>query len=110
MKILNPNGLVDNLYKYVQTNIEIAKVEVQEKIEDTVKKVALVVVLALTGMLFLIFLLITLALFLNQILESQYLGFSIVTVLLGLICAITYLKIRPLLEYPKLVEKLEDFS
>jgi len=110
MKILDPNGLIDNLYKYVQTNIEIAKVEVQEKIEDTVKKVALVVVLALIGMLFLIFLLITLALFVNQILESQYLGFAIVTVLLALICAITYLKIKPLLETSKSVEKLEDFS
>lgn len=110
MKILDPNGLVDNLYKYVQINIEIAKVEVQEKIEDTVKKVTLVVILALTGTMFLIFLLITLSLFVNKILESQYLGFLIVTGLLGVMCIITYLKIRPLLESPKLVEKLEDLS
>ncbi len=110
MKILDPNGLIDNLYKYVQTNIEIAKVEVQEKIEDTVKKVALVVVLAITGMMFLIFLLITLALFLNKILESDYLGFVIVTVLLGIVCVITCLKIKPHLESLQSVEKLEDFS
>ena len=108
MKILDPNGLVDNLYKYVQTNIEIAKVEVQEKIEDTVKKVALIAILVITGMIFLIFLLITLALFLNKTLESQYLGFLIVTVLLGIICGIVYVKMKPLLEQPKVVEKLEE--
>ena len=109
MKIIDPNGLVDNLYKYVQTNIEIAKVEVQEKIEDTVKKVALIAVLAITGTLFLIFVLITLSLFLNKVLESQYLGFLIVTGILGIVCGVVYMKIKPLLESPKVVEKLEDF-
>lgn len=108
MKILDPNGLVDNLYKYVQTNIEIAKVEVQEKIEDTVKKVALIAILVMTGIIFLIFLLITLALFLNKILESQYLGFLISTMILGIVCAIVYIKIKPLLEPPKVVEKLNE--
>jgi uncharacterized membrane protein YqjE len=108
MKILNSNGLVDNLYKYVQTNIEIAKVEVQEKIEDTVKKVALIAVLAITGTLFLIFVLITLSLFLNKVLASQYLGFLIVTVLLGIICGIVYRMIKPHLEQPKVIEKLEE--
>jgi uncharacterized membrane protein YqjE len=108
MKILDPNGLVDNLYKYVQTNIEIAKVDVQEKIEDTVKKVALVAILAITGSMFLIFLLITFALFLNKILESQYAGFLIVTVLLGILSAIVFFMVKPLLEQGKLVEKMEE--
>jgi uncharacterized membrane protein YqjE len=108
MKILDPNGLVDNLYKYVQTNIEIAKVDVQEKIEDTVKKVALVAILAITGSMFFIFLLLTLALFLNKILESQYAGFMIVTVLLGILSAIVFFLIKPLLGQGKLVEKKEE--
>jgi uncharacterized membrane protein YqjE len=108
MKILDPNGLVDNLYKYVQTNIEIAKVDVQEKIEDTVKKVALVAILAITGSMFFIFLLITLALFLNKILESQYAGFLIVTVLLGILSAIVFFMVKPLLEQGKLEEKMEE--
>lgn len=107
MKILDPNGLLDNLYKYVHTNIEIAKIEVQEKIEDTVRKVALIAILALTGMLFLIFVLITLSLFLNKILESQYLGFLIVSVLLGIVCGVVYLKIKPHLEQPKVIDKVK---
>ena len=108
MKILDPNGLIDNLYKYVQTNIEIAKVEVQEKIEDTIKKVALIAILAISATLFLIFLLITLALFLNKTLESQYLGFLIVTVIIGIVCGVIYSKIKPLLEQPKVFEKMEE--
>jgi uncharacterized membrane protein YqjE len=108
MKILNPNGLVDNLYKYVQTNIEIAKVEVQEKIDDTLKKLALIAILVITSTMFLIFLLITLGLFLNKILASQYLGFLIITVFLGIICGVTYFKIKPVLRQEKTGEKLED--
>jgi uncharacterized membrane protein YqjE len=103
MKILDPNGLIDNLYKYIQTNIEIAKVEVQEKIEDIVKKMALIAVLAISITLFLIFILITLALLLNKVLESQYLGFLMVTSLLGIMCGVVYTKIKPLLEQPKVV-------
>lgn len=108
MKILDPNGLVDNLYRYVQTNIEIAKVEVHEKIEDTVKKLALIAILVVTITMFLIFLLITLGLLINKILESQYLGFLIITVLLGVICVITYFIMSPNLVQVKVIEKFHD--
>lgn len=101
MKILDPNGLVDNLYKYVQTNVEIVKVEVQEKIEDAVKKVVIFAILALSVTLLLVFLLITLALFLNKILSSNYLGFLIVSVLLAVITAITFFMIKQFLSSDK---------
>ena len=108
MKILDPNGLVDNLYKYVQINIEIAKVEVQEKIEDAIKKIALICVLLITGMIFLTFLFVTIALFLNKILVSSYLGFVVVTVLLGIIGGITYFNIKPFLHQNKTVDKVNE--
>ncbi len=101
MKILDPNGLVDNLYKYIQTNIEIAKVDVQEKIEDTVKKVAIFAILALSVTLLLVFLLLTLALFLNQILSSNYLGFLIVSALLTVITAIVFFMVKQFLTSDK---------
>ena len=101
MKILDPNGLVDNLYKYVQTNIELAKVEVQEKVEDTVKKVAFYAILALSASLLFIFILTTLALFLNQILASNYLGFLIVSVLLAVITAIAFFMVKQFLTSDK---------
>lgn len=105
MKILDPNGLVDNIYKYVQTNIEIAKVEVQEKIEDTIKKVAIIAILVLSGAMLFIFILLTLALFLNQILVSHYLGFLIVSILLAVIMAITFFMAKQFLNSDKEMEK-----
>lgn len=101
MKILDPNGLVDNLYKYVQTNVEIVKVEVQEKIEDAVKKVVLFAILALSVTLLLVFILITFALFLNEILDSNYLGFLIVSALLAVITAIAFFMIKQFLTSDK---------
>jgi uncharacterized membrane protein YqjE len=101
MKILDPNGLVDNLYKYVQTNVEIVKVEVQEKIEDAVKKVVLFAILALSVTLLLVFILITFALFLNEILDSNYLGFLIVSALLAVITVIAFFMIKQFLTSDK---------
>lgn len=90
MKILEPNGLVDNLYKYVHTTIEITKIEVQERIEEASKKAVIAGILALTGAIFLVFFFITIALFLNHILASNYVGFLIITVLLGIIMGIAF--------------------
>jgi uncharacterized RDD family membrane protein YckC len=101
MKILDPNGLVDNLYKYVQTNVEIVKVEVQEKIEDAIKKVVIFAILALSVTLLLVFLLITFALFLNQILSSNYLGFLIVSLLLAVITAVAFFMMKQFLTSEK---------
>ena len=108
MKILDPNGLVDNIYKYVQINIEIAKVEVQEKIEDAIKKIALICVLVVISMTFLTLLFITIALFLNKILVSSYLGFLVVTVLLGIIGIIIYVNIKSSLHPKKSGDIVDD--
>ena len=101
MKILDPNGLVDNLYKYVQTHIELAKVEVQEKVEDTVKKVALLAILVLSVALLLVFLLLSTALFLNQILASNYWGFLIVSAVLAVITVIAFFTVKQYLSSDK---------
>jgi cytochrome c biogenesis protein CcdA len=90
MKILEPNGLVDNLYKYVHTNIEITKIEVQERIEDASKKAVIAGVLALTGAIFLVFFFITIALILNHFLESNFMGFLIVTLILSIVMGVVF--------------------
>lgn len=83
MKLVEPNGLIDNLYKYVNTNIELAKLEVQERIEDGIKRVMIMGLMAIIALLFLLFFFITLALLLNYWLDSSFMGFLIVTVLLA---------------------------
>lgn len=117
MKILDSNGLIDNIYKYVQTNIEIAKVEVQERIENTLKKIIIIAVLVMFAVLFAFFAFITIALFLNELLKSNYAGFGIVTIFLGLMMAIVFYlgkqllnddQIKSLHEHPQDYSRLED--
>lgn len=83
MKSSETSGLIENIYKYINTNIEIAKVEVEERIEAVMKKLIIGAILLILVSTFLIFLLLTIALYLNFILESKYLGFLIVTLLLA---------------------------
>ena len=73
------HNLIDNLYKYVQTNIEIVKLDVQEQLESFIKKMVMLLVMLLFAASAIFFVLITLALFLNEKLNSHYLGFLIVT-------------------------------
>lgn len=99
MKLLEPNGLVDNLYKYVQTQIELTQIEVQERIEATIKKLVLLLVLGIVSAIFLVFVFITFALYLNHVTHSDFLGFVIVTSLLGIITGLVfYLLKQPLQE------------
>lgn len=78
MKILEPHGLIDNLYKYVQTNIELVKVEVRDQIEQTIRRIMLVLPMVILISTALVFVLISLALYLNQVLDSHFVGFLIV--------------------------------
>lgn len=84
MKLIEPNGLIDNLYKYVNTKIELAKLEVQERIEEGIKRVVLIGAIAVVALLFLLFFFITFALLLNHLLgTSAYVGFLIITLALA---------------------------
>jgi uncharacterized membrane protein YqjE len=98
MKLLEPNGLVDNLYRYVQTQIELTQIEVQERIEAAIKKLVLLFVLGIISAIFLVFVFITLSLFLNHITHSSYWGFLIVTFLLGIITALVFYAVKKPLE------------
>jgi len=94
MKLLEPNGLVDNLYKYVQTQIELTQIEVQERIEAAIKKLVLLLVLGIVSAIFLVFVFITFALYLNYLTHSDFLGFVIVTSLLGIITGLVFFLLK----------------
>lgn len=94
MKLIEPNGLIDNLYKYVNTNIELAKLEVEERIEEAIKRVVIIGLIAIISLLLLLFFFITLALLLNYWLESPYAGFLIVTLLLLLLLGLAIFVIK----------------
>lgn len=84
MKIFEQDGLVDTIYKYIHTQIELTKLEVQERLEVMIKKLILLLVVVMLTTLFLLFLLFSLAFYLNSVLSSDFWGFVIVTILIGI--------------------------
>jgi len=107
MKIPETNGLIDNIYKYVQTYVEIAKLEVEERVQETIKKLIIGAILVLSGLLLLLFFLLTLALFLNHVFKSEYLGFLAVTVFLAIVITFVFYLGKKLLKPDTITESIE---
>jgi uncharacterized membrane protein YqjE len=107
MKPSETTGLIDNIYKYIQTNIEIAKVEIEERIEAVIKKLIIGTILMILVSTFLVFLLLTLALFLNHVFKSSYLGFLTITIILAILSGIVLYIAKELLK-PTPLAKIEE--
>jgi hypothetical protein len=74
--------IIDNLQGYIQSNIDLAKLEVQEKIDLTVQKITKIGSLLLLALLSIIFFLAFLAILIGSLSGSYTLGFGIITFLL----------------------------
>ena len=75
----NPNpGLIDHLTGYLETRIDLVKLETQEAVSGIFIGVIHGVVLALLGLMFLIFVSIFAGFALNSALNSPFWGFGIV--------------------------------
>jgi Fe2+ transport system protein B len=76
--------LVDHLVGYVDTKVELVKLDAQTKLRDVIVNILHGATLALTGLFTLLFLMITLGLALNDWLDSSFLGFLIVTAIFAI--------------------------
>lgn len=76
-KLLGVNALIDNLKGYVETKIELLKIEVQEKLTTLITVVLVLFCISIFGVLAFFFLNFALAFYLNQLLDSIFLGFLI---------------------------------
>ena len=79
MSLLNVNELLDNFYKYIEARIALVKFETKESITEAVIAVVRIGILLILSLFVAIFASISLALFLNDVLVSQFAGFLIVT-------------------------------
>lgn len=68
----------ENIFRYLEARIELFTLEMRGKIEEGVVVGVHGIVLALLGTMTTIFLFILLAAYLNELLESRYVGFLIV--------------------------------
>lgn len=90
MKLFNTDKLLETLTGYLETKLEIFKLDLKVEIAATITKVTIYVILGLLGLICMLFLLMALAAFLNEYLESSYLGYLIDAGILVLIGCILY--------------------
>ena len=90
MKLFNTDKLLETLTSYLETKLEIFKLDLKEEIAATLTKVIIYLIIGLLGMISLIFLLLALAAVLNDYFESSYIGYLIDTGILVLIGGILY--------------------
>ncbi len=99
LKFFKLDGLVQNLTGYVENRIELLKIEVKEDVASAMAHTLLIMVLFLLGFLFLIFVSIGGAHFLNQYLQATYAGYWIVAGLYGFFFLLLLLLRKPLHRY-----------
>ncbi len=73
------DSIFDDVVTIVEAKVELLKIEMKEEAAKTASKIISVVFLGLMIFFIVIFLSITIATFLNYILESQFWGYAIIT-------------------------------
>src|SRR4051812_44601806 len=77
LKMFNLEGLIDNAKGYVETRIQMAKVEVLEKASNIIATLFILLILAFMLSMMLIFASLALGNYLNSLFNSTYIGFAI---------------------------------
>ncbi len=86
--------LLENLQGYIQSNIDLAKLEVQEKIEFYTNKVVKYASLIFFILLSSVFLLTFLGFLISSILNSYVYGFGILALILIIISVVIYFNLK----------------
>jgi hypothetical protein len=78
-KSSRPESLISNLMGYLDTRIDLVKLEVQMKLKSGLISLLHAILLGFAAFMAMIFLNVFIALLLNDLLDSQFWGFGIVT-------------------------------
>jgi uncharacterized membrane protein YqjE len=90
LKLFDIDRLLDTLSGYLETKLEIFKLDLKEELATTLSKVIIYVIIGLLAIIALTFGLLALAAFLNDYLESSYLGYLINVAILILFGSVLY--------------------
>ena len=89
-KFLRLDNLVENLSGYVETRIELIKLEVREEIAKVLSRALMIGLLLLLGLLFILFISLGWANYLNAYFSDSFSGYWIVAGIYGVPCLIIY--------------------
>ena len=85
LKFLRLDNFVHNITGYVETRIELMKVEIREDIAKTISRALVTIALFLFGFMFLVFFSVGLAHYINGFMEKPYAGYWSVAGMYGFI-------------------------
>lgn len=88
LKFLRLDTLIENITGYLEAKVALVKMEVREEVAGVLSRGLVMMMVAMVGFLFVLFAGLALSLYLNTVLESQFLGYLIVAGGFGLILAI----------------------
>lgn len=101
MKLFDLEKLIDTLTGFLETKIELIKLDAKEEISGLIAKALVFVLLSIFALLAILFLSISLSVVLNSYLESGYLGFVVVGIIYLGLAGLVYGKRMDLLEKMK---------
>ena len=85
------DGLIKNLIGYIETKSELYKIEIKQELTRLLAKLIAAVVLGILLIMFLLFLSLTLGNYINQLLDSSFTGYLIISGLFLVILVILIL-------------------
>lgn len=90
MKLFDLDKLLETLTGYIETKIELLKLDAKEELSVAMARLATLLVIAASALLAVFFLSFGMAYLLNQYLDSSYLGFVFVGGLYLILAALVY--------------------
>ena len=109
-KLLRLDNLMDNLSGYVESRLELFKLEIREDVARVLSKALIYALMAMCGVLLLVFLSVGLAHFLNVYFSGEYVGYWIVAGIYGIALLVSIVFRKTLIENFEghLIEKIKQ--
>lgn len=85
LKFLRLDGIISNLTGYVETRVALIKIEIREEVAGILSRGLMIMIVFLIAFLFVLFLSLGLAQYLNTVIGSEFAGYMIVALFFGLL-------------------------
>jgi uncharacterized membrane protein YqjE len=90
-KLFKLENIAFNLTGYVESKLELFKLEIRTDVTKALSRAMTLIFLALLGFLFLLFLSLGLAYLINSFFEAQYIGFFVIALFYGIVFVSLYI-------------------
>lgn len=98
LELFGVKNLVNTLINYIETKIEIYKIQFKEEAAKAISALILMVLFSMLGLLFILFLSLFVSQLINSLFDSQYIGYIIISIFYLLCGYIVYLMRRKIRE------------